>query len=161
MLVWRVALDGMSTFEFVIAELFQADQRQVEAERLKQENEIVKVSRLENWYFRYFLASKAYKAAPMPTSAAAVLERLQYYNDIDERTLDEILRFIGPFCTVNECPISLKSKFKTMVRAKMLLDPFYGALDSIFEKCLSKIPESRDFGGAIELLQKGDLRSPR
>lgn len=161
MLVWRVALDGMSPFEFVIAEHFQADQRQVEAERLKQENEIVTVSRLENWYFRYFLASKAYKASPMPTSAAAVLERLQQYNAIDERTLDEFLHFIGRFCTVDECPISLKNKFKIMVRTKMLLDPFYGALDSIFEKCLSKTPESRDFGGAIELLQKGDLRSPR
>lgn len=162
LLVWRLALDGMSPFDFIIAEQVQADQRQVEVDRLKREDEMVKTSKLENWYFAYFVASKAYRSSTVPKSNIEILELLQYYVASSERLQscsDEVFHLIGHICTTEACSIDLKNTFNTLLRRKMLADPFYGILDHVLEKCLGKIPESRDFQGAIKLLQNEGSRS--
>lgn len=163
LLVWRLALDGMSPFDFIIAGQVHVDQRQKEIDRLKEEDEMIKASKLENWCVPYFLASKAFKAyALLPTSMTDLLERLQHYLANVERLTswsDDFLYFMGHVATTDGCPIRWKNGFNTILRSTMLKDPFYGKLDHILEKCLSKMPESRDFEGAIQFLQDGEHSS--
>lgn len=161
LLVWRVAVDGKSPFDFIIPGSLQREEYFIEIERIKQDDELKARSGLISWYPVYIRRRSGFQSLPTP-SVTEVMQKLQRY--VSDPSLlmsasDELDMLLSQGMSAMLSQGSPTNLLENCFLQKARTDSFYGRLDAILGMCLSKGPDSRDLAGATSLLQGAAKRN--
>ncbi len=155
LLIWRVATDGRSPFDFIIPDALSEEQQFTEIERRKQADELKGNSALEFWYLSYIKKRRNFQN-PSPSALTEVMKKVSGFISnpsliiAPPDDLDEVLSQGMAFMLSQGLSTDLGEQY-FMLKAHR--DQFYGRIDAILTSCLGENPDSRDLTSAISLIQ--------
>ncbi|KAJ5462447.1 hypothetical protein N7530_010652 [Penicillium desertorum] len=140
LMVWRVACDGLSPFQFIASKNSPSTAPRDRIEALKQIGELVQLCELEHWYHDF---TKKSRSSNMSRS------RNQSVHKISTNSLfRQCTRWLSAVCGQSS---SLDNAIN---------DLFYRLLEPVLKITLQSSPPSRDLAEVVTVLQNGAGREP-
>lgn len=138
LMVWRVACDGLSPFEFIIAGCSPATRDRIED--LKQSGDLVRLCELEHWYpgFAKDIRSSMSCSRNQSTQSPVGKLRQLFWASVPRRV------FNG----------------KSLPLDSAIRDPFYRIVEPVLKSTLQSSPPSRDLAEVIRIMRNGTGREP-
>ncbi|MCJ1470022.1 hypothetical protein MMC07_008667 [Pseudocyphellaria aurata] len=151
LLVWRVAADGKSPFDFFLPCSTQ-DECFAEIERIKQDDELKAHSELKTWYPVYVRKRSGFGRPLTPPEMMRSLEKFTSDPQLMSSAPDELDFLLSSGISAMLSQGSPTDLLENLLLQRAQNNTFYGNLDAILGLCLRKDPEQRDLAGVISLL---------
>ncbi|KAI0114197.1 ankyrin [Hypoxylon sp. NC0597] len=158
LVAWSLAIGGKDPFSLLISDSLSSNERLLEINRLKLEDQVLPMSKLEKWIFEWGFTKNLKSMycyfetnSSRPTSESQ--SRTQESTNFDElRRLQELLsKILSVLKQVNSTnPSELLTPAITEFYRR---EPLYKDLDYLFSRTLTKDPALRDLSAVIKQLK--------
>lgn len=159
--IWRLAMDGSNPFSVLHSSGSTASgvTLAVFTSQLREDDLVKEKAQLNRWYqpfILYAMNKLSGDALPPMDQVVELLQRAQAALQTGNMNTSQGLEFLKyVFWLIHRLGMSsqpLFGKIGEHLVARASLDGFYGKLDMILARCLSKLPEERDLSVAISTL---------
>ena len=155
LVAWSIAIDGKGPFSLVLSNRLQGEERFVEIDRLKKDDEVLAMSKLDKWILNWSLLSllDTLSSQPRPVSSQPPSDLQQAaatLSDPGELQL-ALTQLLSRQAPLGQQPSAAAPASKAHDNFRQRI--FFKALESLFVHTLGTAPESRNLVAAIRLLE--------